>query len=133
MNPYEAPESDLENKLVETPKNIFVVYFLIAVSFFVFLVEEIVSAVSEAEHISDFENYIFIPIWAGILFWITSWVRSRKNNPKYTFMILAVVVAGMSVFDPIGPYSIYTGLVEATCFFWVYYMLSRKEFNNWFE
>lgn len=132
MNPYEAPVAELEKKLDKPPKYLSLVYFLIILSFVVFLIEELLFAILEAEELSAMENYVFIPIWGGILYWVTTALNMRKHNPKNTFLILAVIVTGMSIYDPLTQFSIYTGIAESTCFLGVYFILRKEEFVGWF-
>lgn len=133
MNPYKTPESNLEHVKGELPNSILVVYYLIAVSFIIFLIEEFLDAAYSETGVYDLYNYIFIPIWIIFLFWFWHSIHKRKENPKYTFLLLAFVVSGMNIYDPLGPYSMYAGLGEAACFFIIFFLLNRKTSKEWFE
>lgn len=133
MDPYKTPESNLECEAKEPPSKIFFVYASIALSFVIFLIEEMLYAMENAEGLLDITNFIFILIWAAIMLWIINSIRNRKENPKNTFLILAVIVFGMSVYDPLGQYSIYTGIAEALCFIVVFFLLNQKDLKEWFE
>lgn len=133
MNPYKSPESNLVSVKGDCPNSILAVYYLITLSFVIFLIEELLYAAYSETGIYDLYNYIFIPIWTIILLWISSSIWKRKENPKYTFLVLAFIVSGMTIYDPLGPYSMYTGLGEATCFLIIFFILNRKESKEWFE
>ncbi|WP_413662653.1 hypothetical protein ACG1BZ_15745 [Microbulbifer sp. CNSA002] len=133
MNPYKAPESDIELEKLATPTSIKMVYLLIALSFLIFLIEEFIYVLSSETGIFDPFNYIFIPIWGAILLWVSGMIRKRTENPKSTFLILAIVVAGMSILTPLGAYSLYTGIGEASCFLAVYYLLNKRAPERWFK
>ena len=133
MNPYKPPESNLETVKVECPSSISTVYYLIVLSFFIFLIEELIYAIYSESGLHDLYNYIFIPFWAIILFWLTNPIRKRKNNPKYTFLLLAIVIFGMNIYAPLGPYSMYTSSGEAVCFFIIFYLLNKNSSKEWFK
>lgn len=133
MDPYRSPSSDLELSKKKTPNSILAVYYLACISFIIFIVEELFYILESEDEINEPFNYIFIPIWAAILYWVTNLVRIRKENPKNTFLLLAIVVSSMSIFYPLGAYSIYTGLGEGGCFLCIYYMLNGKTSKEWFE
>ena len=133
MNPYKTPESNLERVKGECPSSISTVYYLITLSFFIFLIEELIYATYSEIGIYDLYNYIFIPVWAIILFWLTNSIRKRKDNPKHTFLLLAFVIFGMNIYDPLGPYSRYAATGEAACFFIIFYLLNKKASKEWFK
>lgn len=133
MNPYKPPESNLEPVKGECPSSISTVYYLIALSFFMFLMEELIYAIYSETGIYDLYNYIFIPVWAIILLWLINLIRKRKDNPKYTFLLLALVIFGMNIYDPLGPYSMYAALGEAACFFIIFYLLNKNSSKEWFK
>lgn len=132
MDPYKTPESDLVAS-EEMPKEIRYAYYCIGISFLIFFLEELIYAAYTDTGMLDLYNYIFIPIWAGILYWITQSIRSRGKNPKSTFLILALVVSGMAFYDPISHYSIYMTFIESACFLLVYYFLDRPPSKAWFS
>ena len=132
MDPYKTPESDLVASQ-EMPKEIRYAYYCIGISFLIFLMEELIYAAYTDTGMLDLYNYIFIPIWAGVLYWITQSIRSRGKNPKSTFLILALVVSGMVFYDPISHYSIYVAFIESACFLLVYYFLDKPTSKAWFS
>lgn len=132
MNPYKPPESAIEIKVTEAPKSIRLVYLMMALSFLFFLMEELVYAALSEGGLLDIYNYFFIPIWSGILFWLYSLIRDQKKNEKSTFLLLAVIVSGMSIYDPVSDYSLYFALFESACFLAIYFLLRRKDALEWF-
>ncbi|GAA5441871.1 hypothetical protein Misp06_00032 [Microbulbifer sp. NBRC 101763] len=99
MDPYKIPESDLSTDTKVMPKTIYFAFGFIVLSFMIFLIEELTYASEEGPY--DIYNYLFIPVWAGILYWVSSSIRTRSDNPKNTFLILALLVAGMSIYTPL--------------------------------
>lgn len=132
MDPYKTPQSNAAPEPQAAPGTIIVSYFVIGLSFIIFLVEEITYSVYVAENPFDAFNYLFIPLWAGVLYWVATSIKKREKNPRNTFLILAVVVAALSILSPVGEYSIYTGLAESVCFLVVYMLLSTKQSKSWF-
>ncbi|WP_020412338.1 hypothetical protein [Microbulbifer variabilis] len=131
MDPYKIPESDLSTDTKVMPKTIYFAFGFIVLSFIIFLIEELTYASEEGPY--DIYNYLFIPVWAGILYWVSSSIRTRSDNPKNTFLILALLVAGMSIYTPLEEYSIYTDIGEAVCFLFVFLLLNAKESKEWFS
>lgn len=133
MDPYKVPESNLSVASKNMPKSISLCFGFIVLSFSIFLVEELFYAAGSEGGLFDFYNYLFVPIWGGVLYWVSASIWGRKQNPKGTFLLLAILVAGMSIYSPLGEYSIYTGLGEAACFLVVYFALNSKESKEWFS
>jgi hypothetical protein len=134
MDPFKPPKSDLNLREVKPPTpSILVIYGLVVLSFILFLVEDLMYASASNGGLLDWKNYIFVPVWAVILFWVTGSIRKRKDNPKYTFLLLAILVFGLSFFDLQGPYPNYFAIGEAACFLFVFVLLSRRETTAWFE
>jgi len=135
MDPYKAPESDLiKDNFVQMPSKIKAVYSLIGFSFVVFLIEEFFYALVDLDSIWDLSNYIFIPIWGGLLYWVTSSIKNRKENPKKTFLALSVIIAVLSFLPSSDKsYYMYTSLIEAGCFLGAFFLLNHKDSEDWFE
>ena len=132
MDPYKAPESNSCLEREDAPKSIKLVFSFIALSFLIFLLEEFVYAADSENGIFDIYNYYFVPIWGGILYWVSNKIREREENPKITFLILAILVSSVSILFPLREYSIYTGVGEGVCFLVVYFLLGTKSSKEWF-
>lgn len=133
MDPYKTPETNVEKEVGEKPRDINIAHAIIALSFLIFLIGEIIYAATSETGLHDPYNYIFVPIWGVMLFLMGSLMKKSKNNPRYTFLALAIVFTGASIYDPAGPYSLYVNFAESLCFLSVFLLLSKKELKGWFN
>ena len=132
VNPYKAPESSIGQEVQDTPRSIQLVYWLMVVSFFIFLIQELLYTAYSEVDIFGVYNYIFIPIWAVVMYFIFNSIRNRKQYPRMTFLILEIIVVVMSIFDPLSPYDMYISFAEAFCFLIIFFLLNKKTSLEWF-
>jgi len=133
MNPYNAPESELLPQRGNLPVYLKVVLALLVVAGLADFVNTVLMfGFSGVFSFDDPALAFFNIVWLLILFWLANSVNRGTDNPKLTFLILAVISLA-AAFGNINDWLLMlSGLIESACFGASFLILRSPAVSHWF-
>jgi len=132
MNPYDAPKTQLVPPRGKAPKEIKLVLSLLVVAGLAAFLHTFVFDGESAQLDDPFSLGINF-FWLCILLWIGHSVIRGKENPKTTFMLLALITCAFAALDYENKFLFVIGAVESSCFALGYLLLRSSTAIDWYE